>query len=227
MERSKFSQYLFSILRSKMRKNNKNRKGFTLIELLVVIAIIAILAVVVVLTLNPAELLRQSRDSNRMSDFATLKSAIGLYSADVNTSTPMYGSGGTASDTLYTYALGAPTTSTTYVGAASTSFGFSSTINSYASMVVVNSRAVDGTGWIPLAFSKISSGAPIGALPVDPTDSTSSPMYIYVYAATSTTYKLSTHMESFKYGNGGPSDVVSTDGGNATGSYEQGTNLSL
>ena len=57
-------------------KNNK-KKGFTLIEFLVVIAIIAILAVVVVLTLNPAELLRQARDSNRVSDFATFKSAIG------------------------------------------------------------------------------------------------------------------------------------------------------
>ncbi len=67
-----------------MRKNLKNQKGFTLIELLVVIAIIAILAVVVILTLNPAELLRQSRDSNRVSDFATLKSAIGLYSEDVD-----------------------------------------------------------------------------------------------------------------------------------------------
>src|SRR5208337_1332087 len=64
---------------------NKRRKGFTLIELLVVIAIIAILAVVVILTLNPAELLRQSRDSNRVSDFATLKSALGLYGADVST----------------------------------------------------------------------------------------------------------------------------------------------
>jgi prepilin-type N-terminal cleavage/methylation domain-containing protein len=38
--------------------------GFTLIELLVVIAILAIIAVVVILTLNPAELLRQSRDAN-------------------------------------------------------------------------------------------------------------------------------------------------------------------
>jgi prepilin-type N-terminal cleavage/methylation domain-containing protein len=58
------------------------RRGFTLIELLVVIAIIAILAVVVVLTLNPAELLRQSRDSNRVSDMATLTSALNLYNTD-------------------------------------------------------------------------------------------------------------------------------------------------
>src|SRR5271156_6624921 len=60
-------------------KNRKNKKGFTLIELLVVIAIIAILSVVVILTLNPAELLRQSRDSDRISDLCTLRTALALY----------------------------------------------------------------------------------------------------------------------------------------------------
>jgi prepilin-type N-terminal cleavage/methylation domain-containing protein len=59
-----------------------SRKGFTLIELLVVIVIIAILAIVVVLTLNPAALLQQSRDSNRVSDMATINSAINLYNTD-------------------------------------------------------------------------------------------------------------------------------------------------
>ena len=38
-----------------------------MIELLVVIAIIAIVSVVVLLVLNPAQLLMQSRDSNRVS----------------------------------------------------------------------------------------------------------------------------------------------------------------
>jgi prepilin-type N-terminal cleavage/methylation domain-containing protein len=57
-------------------------RGFTLIELLVVIAIIAILAVVVVLTLNPAQLLAQSRDANRVSDMATLNSAVSLFLTD-------------------------------------------------------------------------------------------------------------------------------------------------
>jgi prepilin-type N-terminal cleavage/methylation domain-containing protein len=49
-----------------------SRSAFTLIELLVVIAIIGMLAVVVILTLNPVELFRQARDSNRLSDLATL-----------------------------------------------------------------------------------------------------------------------------------------------------------
>src|ERR1700748_1826186 len=54
-------------------------RGFTLIELLVVIAIIAVLSVVVILVLNPAQLLQQARDSNRLSDMSTLNTALGIY----------------------------------------------------------------------------------------------------------------------------------------------------
>ncbi|MBI2591422.1 MAG: type II secretion system protein [Candidatus Brennerbacteria bacterium] len=57
------------------------RKGFTLIELLVVIAILAILATITVVVLNPAELLKQARDSTRISELASLRSAISLYLA--------------------------------------------------------------------------------------------------------------------------------------------------
>lgn len=204
-----------------MTKNHKKQKGFTLIELLVVIAIIAILAVVVVLTLNPAELLRQARDSNRISDFATLKSAIGLYSEDVATTTPMYG----GADKIYTSSASASTTTSTYIGATTSTYGFTATINTYTGVNPSSSRAIDSTGWIPINFTLISSGAPIGALPVDPVNSGYN---IYVYGATSTQYKLATKMESAKYGYSGTgSDVVSTDGGTNTSTYEQGTNLQL
>src|SRR3989344_7995871 len=56
--------------------------GFTLIELLIVIAILVVLSVAVVVILNPAELLRQARDSTRISDLASVNSAIALYLAD-------------------------------------------------------------------------------------------------------------------------------------------------
>src|SRR5712691_11704897 len=67
-----------------MRRNSHS--AFTLIELLIVIAIIAVLAVVVILTLSPAELLRQARDSNRLSDMDTITKAISLYTLDVGNS---------------------------------------------------------------------------------------------------------------------------------------------
>ena len=44
------------------------KKGFTLVELLIVIGIVAILATIVVLVINPVELLKESRDSRRLSD---------------------------------------------------------------------------------------------------------------------------------------------------------------
>ena len=59
-----------------------SRSSFTLIELLIVIAILVILAVVVILTLNPSELMAQGRDSTRLSDMASLNSAINIYLTD-------------------------------------------------------------------------------------------------------------------------------------------------
>ena len=198
-----------------MIKNRKNKKGFTLIELLVVIAIIAILAVVVVLTLNPAELLRQARDSNRVSDFATLKSAIGLYSEDVATSSPLATAGTIFTSATTSVSIGNLVSGTS---TASSSWGFAGgeTVTSTAL------RAINGTGWIPINFSLISSGAPIGSLPVDPVNSGAN---VYAFTASSTVYKLATKTESVKYSNTGPGDVESTDGGNSPWTYEQGTNL--
>jgi len=57
----------------------ESKKGFTLIELLIVIAIIATLATAVILILNPAELLRRTRDSQRLSDIKELQKALQLF----------------------------------------------------------------------------------------------------------------------------------------------------
>ena len=59
--------------------------SFTLIELLIVIGILAVLATVAVVTLNPLELIKQSRDSNRMADLATLNKALAVYQSSGQT----------------------------------------------------------------------------------------------------------------------------------------------
>lgn len=197
---------------------NKTQKGFTLIELLVVIAIIAILAVVVVLTLNPAQLLAQARDSNRISDFATLKSALALYGTDVNTTTPMYGT----TDNLFTANISTTSASTSYITTTPGGWGFSG--GGYGSLVSTTLRTVGGSGWIPVNLNAISSGAPISVWPVDPTNSGN---LMYIYAASTTVFKLATKMESSKYQFNGTNDVVSTDGGTSTSTYEQGSMLTL
>jgi prepilin-type N-terminal cleavage/methylation domain-containing protein len=182
------------------------KKGFTLIELLVVIAIVAILAVVVVLTLNPAELLKQARDSNRISDLNTVKSAISIYLADV--AAPSLGAVGTCY-------LSASTTNSL------TSCGFQGT---YATVVSSTNRGVTGGGWMPVTFSSISSGAPFGQLPVDPTAGNAY-VYRYVASTTSNTFKLMATLESAKYLAAG--SAASTDGGASSTAYEAGTNMSL
>jgi len=189
---------------------NKSEKGFTLIELLVVLALVAILSVVVILTLNPAELLKQARDSNRTSDLSTLKSAISLYMADFNT--PVIGTSG------YCYV-----SFTTSAPATNCGTFTSSTLS--ATSTGAGNRSVNGTGWVPVDFSAISSGAPIGQLPVDPVNNAS---WYYAYGVTGTTnqlFELATQMESSKYMSGGGADVESTDGGSRTDWFETGTTL--
>jgi prepilin-type N-terminal cleavage/methylation domain-containing protein len=195
----------------------KNRKGFTLIELLVVIAIIAVLSVVVILSLNPAELLKQARDSNRISDMATLKSAISLYLADVNSPNLASSSVTTPYGTVFV------TLATT---SAPTLAGWGVTIANYTTSTATTSRAINSTGWIPVNFNSISSGAPVGSLPLDPTNAG---LLYYGYLATSTnlSFKLTAHTESGKYSTGGGADIETGDGGLSTSTFEQGTNLTL
>jgi prepilin-type N-terminal cleavage/methylation domain-containing protein len=195
------------------------RKGFTLIELLVVIAIIAILSVVVILTLNPAELLKQSRDSNRISDLSTTKTAI-LFYLDTAT-TPNLASSSFGYTACYLSTL-------TGVGTTSSKCGVfaGSGLTTDASTTLANYRNVNSTGWIPINFSGLVGGTPFGTLPVDPTNNAS---YYYSYAASSTSlvFEVDALMESAKYGSGGSNNVVNTDGGDNPNVYEVGSNLSL
>jgi len=196
----------------------KNSKGFTLIELLVVIAIIAILAVAVILTLNPAELLKQARDSTRVSDLSTLKSAISLYLADV--SSPNVSS----------------SCSISVVSSTNLGFGPPGTCGRYNQSSTPSQQSgtfgVSGNGWVPINFNSLSSGAPISNIPRDPSNSTgtaTSPAVLYYsYSAsnTSTVFELDATMESTKYSANGGSDVVTTDGGSSLTLYEVGTYLS-
>ncbi len=187
------------------------KRGFTLIELLVVIAILAVLATATVLVLNPAELLKQGRDSTRISDLAALNSAISLWVADVLNTSGNWPASNTYNCTSGVDAPGTP-------------------------VCVANATTtVTSTGWVPLDFRLIAAGSPLSRLPLDPNNGSanctlgSPTVCLYAFAASSTVgaYELDAQMESVKFYLSGSADVTSKDGGNMTDIYEVGTNLTL
>ncbi len=193
--------------------SHKSHLGFTLLELLIVIGILAILATVVALVLNPAELLKQTRDSNRLSDLKHINTALNLYQMDV--ASPSLGTSSTVyvsiPDTSATCAnLGLPSLPTNW---------------SYACKPEADFRKVDSTGWIPVNFTQISAGSPLSVLPVDPINTTSTGNY-YTYVPGGS-WVLTALFESDNYKMGGVKDKTSTDAGSYPELYEIGTNLSL
>jgi prepilin-type N-terminal cleavage/methylation domain-containing protein len=202
-------------------------KGFTLIELLVVIAIVAVLAAAVVLTLNPAELLRQTRDATRLADFSTIKSAMALYLVDVPAGSYSIGNG--ANCYVEFTAAGPMTAGCDPDGAGALTARFAAgTVTVSAAPI----QDIDATGWIPVNFTLISSGSPISALPSDPAQSMASDLfYAYRPAAaagvctTGTTcivYEINANMESAKY-----AAEEGIDGGNDANRFEAGTDPGL
>ena len=200
------------------------RRGFTLIELLVVIAIIAVLTVVVVLTLNPAGLLQQARDSNRISDMGTFKGSLSLYL--VNSATPSLGTSTLCYLSIATTTgMTVPTSSNATVATSTCSYWFASAPTSTV-VATTTYRLTGGTGWVPVNFNGISAGAPFPQEPIDPLN-TNNFYYSYVASTTSNVFKIGMFMESAKYSVSGTADTVSTDGGMDPFVFEGGTNLAL
>lgn len=181
--------------------NQENKKGFTLVELLVVIGILAILAAAVVVVLNPAELLKQARDVQRMSDLDAVRSAISLYLSTV--SSPAFASAGPFSTS----------------GTNCYSLTGSCTQN--------NTYAIDGTGWVAVNLGSMTNPAsPISSLPKDPVNDAN---YHYAWKGDTTTltFEMNANLESVKYSSGGANDREGNDGGNSTTIYEVGTDPGL
>jgi len=160
-----------------------SEKSFTLIELVIVIGILAVLAVVVVLVLNPAEFLKQARDTTRMSDLQTINKALGLYQAG----------GGSSLGQINTVYVSIPSSQSNC-----SDLGLPSLLSgwNYVCSNSTNYRKVDGNGWIPVNFNTISFGSPLNILPIDPINATSSGNY-YTYI-TGSSWELNAILESKK-----------------------------
>ncbi len=184
------------------------RRAFTLIELLIVIAIVAVLAVTVILTLNPSELLRQARDSNRLSDLASLNSALGAYQA----------SGGNSMGSSSVVYVSIPDTSSTCANLNLPSLPSGWAYNCRTTSTYLNAN---GTGWIPVNLSHVDQGSPLTKLPVDPSNTTTTGQY-YTYSTATSSFEVGVSLESTKY-----LSASYSDGGNDVLRVERGSNLAI
>lgn len=132
------------------------KKGFTLIELLIVLALIAILASILIVIIKPGEIFRRGRDTQRISDLRNLSAAVDTYISElaVNSSL-LWPKWGNCSSNIFfsTTTTAAPT------GWPTLPSGYSATGTA--------STTINGNGWVPLEFSKVSV-LNLYLLPVDP-----------------------------------------------------------
>jgi prepilin-type N-terminal cleavage/methylation domain-containing protein len=185
------------------------KKGFTLLELLIVIGILAILSTTMIIVINPAQILKKARDSQRISDLNTMKTAIAFYVTE--TAAPSIG-------TVYS--------TKTYSDVLAVDCGAGAGVSTSTSQVT------NGTGWVPVNFDGMTGGSPIGSLPTDPNKTViaANPGRYYVYqvgSETAYTFKLVANMESTYYSTSGGGDVETGDGGTETTLYEVGTSLTV
>lgn len=178
-----------------------NKKGFTLVELLIVIGILAILATAVVLVLNPVELLAQARDTTRLSDFASIVSAVSLYTASVDAPEMVHGADTARSNVSET-------------GAACPFTMVCTTLPNLTT-------PTDGTGWIAINFNATPGGSPLPVLPTDPSGSATL-FYAYAGSDVTGTFEINTVLESDRNAH-----MMANDGGNSAAHYERGTEPGL
>lgn len=188
----------------------KSTSSFTLIELLIVIGILAILTAAVVIILNPGELLKEARDSSRMSDLASISKTVQLLltqnpSVNLGTVATVYISIPDPSSSTCASITGLPVLPSGY---------------SYHCVTAANSTAINGTGWLPIDFT--AQGIQnLSKLPIDPTNDASQLLYYAYTPGTNSTFDAYAFMESKKYITQTAAD------GSSMAAVEQGTGANL
>ena len=162
------------------------------------------------MSLNPQELIKQSRDSTRLSDLQNLNKSLSWFEADTG------GTGFMGSSSVIYVSIPDTTSTCANLGLPTPPSGYS-----YRCVTAQNLQKTDGSGWIPVNFNQISFGKTLTKLPIDPINQTSTGNY-YTYVAGGS-WKLTTRFESQKY----TLQHVAQDGGPDPALYELGTDLNL
>lgn len=189
-------------------------RAFTLIEVLVSVAIVAILSIIVVFVLNPQEMLKQSRDSNRLNDISNVSRALNYIIASEPNS--FLGLPNTIYISLPDPSLSGNQTSTC------SNMNLPPLPSGYNYYCVSSENLVknDGTGWIPVNFSQ-QPVFKIAKLPIDPKNDINN-YYVYIYDPSNNSYEFNANLESNKYNH-----LLAEDSGDSNFLYEIGSKLTL
>lgn len=194
-----------------LKNKNKYQSGLSLVELLLVVSIIGILGIAAVMIINPTEILRQSRDGRRIADLQSIDRALGMYKQDNKVNF-----GGI--NIVYISLVDSTSSACASHSLPPLSSGWSyRCVTSESSL-----RRIDGTGWVPVDFTSITSGSIIPSLPVDPINSASGRFY-YGYMTKAGRWALISFLESERY----LRISASQDGGVDSNRLEVGTDISL
>lgn len=160
--------------------------SFTLVELLIVVGILAVLVAITVVTLNPAQLLAQVRDSKRQQDLSALSSVLNTvavlgFQSFSGTSSVVYVSLPDADPLCGDWIL--PNLPGDWV---------------YNCVPTSTLQNTDGTGWVPVDM-RSNGVVSLDSLPVDPINSDQGGLY-YTYVVGGS-FSLAGTMESQKYYN--------------------------
>ncbi len=178
-------------------------KSFTLLELLIVIGIIAVLSTALIMVIRPAEQFRKGRDSSRVSQLDSLRTALNMALME-NVSLG-------EDHTVY---LSLPSNDPS---CSDLSLPPLPNLWTYHCSNSSNYRKIDGTGWIPINFTELVT-VNLPALPIDPLNNTT---YYFTYT-TGGSYELTALLESSER-----HEPAINDGDAFPGLYAVGTSLNL
>ncbi|HPP16893.1 MAG TPA: prepilin-type N-terminal cleavage/methylation domain-containing protein [Candidatus Paceibacterota bacterium] len=187
-----------------------NSQSFTLIEMLITIAIIAVLMTVTVVAINPNEMTKKARDTQRLTDMSNLQMIMELARSE-----GMLNSSYCDGTKIY-----ASLPSETPLSNSNLPAGVS-----WAQVSRDNIRNADGTGWLPFNFKNLV-GLQVSVLPVDPKNSLNDSLYYTFYCNPQRQYIFTAYPESKTFGpKGGKDSKTIGDGGPDPYVYEVGNNL--